>query len=221
MSASFLFDLDGTLVDTVYQHVEAWRQALTADAIQVPLWQIHRHVGMTGDLMLTALARELDLRFTDGQLDRVKQQHEAIYQQLTTDIQLLPGAKELLASLTDRRVAWAIATSGERASVQGSLDRLGVPDGVPVITGDRIGAAKPEPDIFIAAAEALHMPVAEAFVVGDSIWDLLAAQRAGALGIGLLTGGYGADELRGASAHRIYADPSDLLRHLHELGIAE
>src|SRR5206468_5463827 len=105
--------------------------------------------------------------------------------------------------------------------VQRSLERLGVTDNVPVITGDRVRHAKPDPDLFVAAADALHHPVDQSIVVGDSIWDLLAARRAGALGIGVLTGGYGAHELSRASAYRVYNDPADLLQHLQEVGIRD
>jgi phosphoglycolate phosphatase-like HAD superfamily hydrolase len=99
------------------------------------------------------------------------------------------------------------------------LELLEVPPGVPVITRDQVARAKPDPDLFLAAAQRLGVEIAEAVVVGDSVWDLLAARRAKALGVGLLSGGYGEDELHRAGAYRVYEDPADLLRHLDEIGV--
>ena len=116
---------------------------------------------------------------------------------------------------------WAIATSGRIETAGPTLTQLGVPDGVPVITRDLVERAKPDPDLFLAAARALEVPVEDCVVVGDSVWDLLAAQRARALGVGLLSGGYGREELERAGAFRVYEDPADLLRHLDEVGVRD
>ncbi|HEY6108990.1 MAG TPA: HAD-IA family hydrolase, partial [Gemmatimonadales bacterium] len=131
----------------------------------------------------------------------------------------LPGARDLLAHLTRLRVPWAVATSGWIESARPTLEMLGVPSGVPVITRDHVEHAKPDPDLFLAAAERLGIPITESVVVGDSVWDLLAAQRARALAVGLLSGGYGQDELERSGAYRVYEDPADMLRHLDELGV--
>jgi phosphoglycolate phosphatase-like HAD superfamily hydrolase len=148
---AFLFDLDGTLVDSVYQHV--------------------------------------------------------------------PGARELLNYLSDAGIAWAIATSGRMETAAVNLAALGVdPEKTPVVTRDQVRYAKPDPDLFLAAAARLGAPIGTAFVVGDSIWDMLAAQRCRALGVGLLSGGYGLDELQQSGAFRVYEDPADLLRHIDEVG---
>ena len=96
---------------------------------------------------------------------------------------------------------------------------LGLPADTPLVTRDQVRHAKPDPDLFLAAAARVGADVRSAVVVGDSIWDLLAARRAGALGVGLLSGGYGADELERAGAYRVYADPADLLAHLDEIGV--
>jgi HAD superfamily hydrolase (TIGR01509 family) len=134
---------------------------------------------------------------------------------------LLPGARELLARLTGTGVPWAVATSGEMAAARPALELLGVPAGVPVVTRDQVAHAKPDPDLFLAAAERLGVDVADSVVVGDSVWDLLAARRARALGIGVLSGGYGREELERAGAYRVYEDPADLLAHLDEVGVRE
>jgi HAD superfamily hydrolase (TIGR01509 family) len=131
----------------------------------------------------------------------------------------LPGACELLETLRKFRVPWAIATSGNRAPAEKSLAMLAVPKGVPLITRDEVRHAKPDPDLFLAAAEKLGANIEHCIVVGDGIWDLLAAQRARALGVGLLSGGYGDDELTRAGAYRVYKDPADLLAHLDEVGV--
>jgi phosphoglycolate phosphatase-like HAD superfamily hydrolase len=100
-----------------------------------------------------------------------------------------------------------------------ALSKLGVPEDAPVITRDRVRFAKPDPDLFIAAANRLGVPIESCVVVGDSVWDLLAARRARALGVGLLSGGYGQEELERAGAYRVYQDPADLLEHLDEVGV--
>jgi phosphoglycolate phosphatase-like HAD superfamily hydrolase len=118
-------------------------------------------------------------------------------------------------------VPWAIATSGLIEAARPTLELLGVPADVPVVTRDQVAHAKPDPDLFLAAAERLGADVADAVVVGDSVWDLLAARRARALGIGLLSGGYGREELERAGAYRVYEDPADLLLHLDEVGVRD
>jgi HAD superfamily hydrolase (TIGR01509 family) len=216
---AFLFDLDGTLVDSVYQHVLAWRQALEQAGIELAVWRIHRKIGMSGGLFANALLRETGLPVTAEQAERLQQLHATVYAGYAGQVRPLPGARELLATLSDLRVPWAVATSGRRASAQPTLDLLAVPEGVPIVTREQVAHAKPDPDLFLAAAERLGVDITTSVVVGDSVWDLLAARRARALGVGLLSGGYGLDELQAAGAYRVYEDPADLLRHLDELGV--
>ena len=216
---ALLFDLDGTLVDSVYQHVLAWRVALETEGIDLSVWRIHRRIGMSGGLFLKALDRELGRSLGEGVAERLRETHAASYLKLWDQIRPLPGARELLVALTSLRVPWAIATSGSQQTAKGPLSLLGIPEGTPIVTRDQVAYAKPNPDLFLAAAERLGVPPGDCFVVGDSIWDLLAAQRAGALGVGLLSGGYGREELDSAGAYRVYDDPADLLEHLDELGI--
>src|SRR2546426_11151489 len=131
----------------------------------------------------------------------------------------LPGAAELLAYLSQAGVPWAVATSGWLESARPLLEMLGVPAEAPVVTRDQVEHAKPDPDLFLAAAERLKVAAEDSVVVGDSVWDLLAARRARALGVGLLSGGHGQDELERGGAYRVYQDPADLSRHLDELGV--
>ena len=152
-------------------------------------------------------------------MQRLRENHAKSYLPLWDQIRPLPGARELLTALTAMHVPWAIATSGSVRTASGPLSLLGIPEGTPIVTRDQVAYAKPNPDLFLAAAERLGVPPGDCFVIGDSVWDLLAAQRAGALGVGLLSGGYGEEELERAGAYRVYQDPADLLGHLDELGI--
>jgi HAD superfamily hydrolase (TIGR01549 family) len=216
---AFIFDLDGTLVDSVYQHVLAWREALERAGIQLAVWRIHRRIGMSGGLLVNALLRETGHPVTSEQSQQLPRFHAEAYARYVAQVRPLPGASELLATLSREEVPWAIATSGQRESAQKSLKILGIDPNVPVITRDEVERAKPDPDLFLAAAQRLGVDITTSVVVGDSVWDLLAARRAHALGVGLLSGGYGAEELEQAGAYRVYQDPLDLLKHLDEVGI--
>jgi HAD superfamily hydrolase (TIGR01509 family) len=216
---AFLFDLDGTLIDSVYQHVLAWREALEETGMELSVWRIHRRIGMSGGLFVNALLREVggDLSTVDS--ERLQTVHGEAYKRLVSQVRPLPGARELLDALAAENVPHAIATSGRLETARLSLEMLGVSADLPVVTRDQVRYAKPDPDLFLAAAERLNVPIERCVVVGDSIWDLLAAQRARALGVGLLSGGYGEEELERAGAYRVYEDPRDLLVHLDEVGV--
>jgi HAD superfamily hydrolase (TIGR01509 family) len=216
---SFIFDLDGTLVDSVYEHVLAWQEALDAEGIELSVWRIHRKIGMSGGLFTNQLLRETKLEITEDRIDRLRRGHAAAYQKFMGKIRPLPGARELLQTLSKADIPWAIATSGRMETAALNLAALGVDPKVNVVvTRDDVKYAKPDPDLFLAAAERLNVPITTSVVVGDSIWDMLAARRCQALGVGLLSGGYGLDELERASAYRVYEDPADMLNHLDEVG---
>jgi HAD superfamily hydrolase (TIGR01549 family) len=216
---AFVFDLDGTLVDSVYQHVLAWREALEQLGIELAVWRIHRRIGMSGGLLVNALLREIGRRLTKAEAARLPQLRTEAYLREVSQVRVLPGASELLACLSRAGMPWAIATSGRLDSARPMLELLQLEPGIPVITRDEVLRARPDPDLFLAAAKRLGVPISESIVVGDSVWDLLAARRARALGVGLLSGGYGQDELERAGAYRVYQDPADLLRHLDEVGV--
>ncbi|MDR3621831.1 MAG: HAD family hydrolase [Paludisphaera borealis] len=218
-ATAFIFDLDGTLVDSVYQHVLAWHEALSQVGINLAVWTIHRKIGMSGGLMANAILRETGVVLSAEEAGSLVRLHAEAYARLSSQVVPLPGACELLAYLTEMRAPWAIATSARIAGARPTLEALGVPPGVPIVTRDEVAHAKPDPDLFLAAAERLNVPITSAVVVGDSVWDLLAARRARALGVGLLSGGYGQDELERAGAYRVYNDPADLLLHLDEVGL--
>ncbi|MBP6796585.1 MAG: HAD family hydrolase [Luteimonas sp.] len=217
---AFLFDLDGTLVDSVYQHVLAWKEALDREGVSLSVWRIHRKIGMSGGLFANMLLRETGLDITEERLERLRRWHAEAYNRQADAgaIRPLPGARELLAFLGEEGIPWAIATSGRMETAAPNIAALGVdPARVPVVTRDQVRHAKPDPDLFLAAADRLGADIEHSLVIGDSIWDMLAAQRARALGVGLLSGGYGQEELERAGAFRVYDDPADLLRHVDEV----
>jgi HAD superfamily hydrolase (TIGR01549 family) len=216
---SFLFDLDGTLIDSVYQHVIAWRAALGAIGIDLSVWRIHRRIGMSGGLFVQALLRETGLSLSEGDIERLQAAHAQEYLKYAGSVTALPGARELLAALTSAGVRWGIATSGYAATARPALELLGLPEDTPMVTRDLVRHAKPDPDLFLGAAALLGVDPRHTMVVGDSVWDLLAARRAGALGIGLQSGGYGREELERAGAYRVYADPAEMLSRLDEAGV--
>jgi len=216
---AFLFDLDGTLVDSVYQHVLAWQEALESEGILLSVWRIHRKIGMSGGLMTNILLRESGLAIDEGRSERLRRRHTEAYNRLSGAIRPLPGARELVAYLTDAKIPWAIATSGRMETAGPVLETLGVDfERVPVVTRDEVRYAKPDPDLFLAAAKKLGVPIETSTVVGDSVWDMLAARRARSLGIGFLSGGYAQEELERAGAYRVFDDPAMMLKHIDEIG---
>jgi phosphoglycolate phosphatase-like HAD superfamily hydrolase len=190
---ALIFDLDGTLVDTVYAHVGAWQRALAEVGMPIEGWRIHRRIGMSGGLFARAVAREVGRPLDDAEIEAIQRRHGELYRELLPERRPLPGAVVLLAELRERGVAHGIATSGRRA--------------------------KPEPDLFIECARRLGAEPDDCFVVGDAVWDLLAARRAKMLSVGVLSGGYGEDELTRAGAFRVYRDTADLRESLDELGV--
>jgi HAD superfamily hydrolase (TIGR01509 family) len=218
-AAAFLFDLDGTLIDSVYQNVIAWRYALAKLDIDLSVWRIHRRIGMSGGLFVSALPRETGRSLSGRDIELLLEDHTARYLAQVDSVRALPGAPELLATLTSYGVPWAIATSGRMVMAERALGMLGLAADAPMVTRDMVRHAKPDPDLFLAAAALIGVDPRQAWVVGDSVWDLLAARRAGALGVGLLSGGYGREELERAGAYRVYADPAELLARADELGV--
>lgn len=215
---SFIFDLDGTLTDSVYQNVAAWKGALDAESIPLAMWRIHRKIGMSGGLMLKSLSRETGLDISEGQAKRLSARHAQAYERLQDQIIALPGALDLLNTLTRDQANWCIATSGGRDTANINLKALGLTaDDVNLITRDDVQLGKPAPDLFLAAATRMNVSIEDCLVIGDAIWDMLAARRCKATGIGLLSGGYDSGELERAGALRVYDDPLDLLNHLDEI----
>jgi HAD superfamily hydrolase (TIGR01549 family) len=218
---ALIFDLDGTLVDTVYAHVFAWQKALQEHAMAIDGWRIHRKIGMSGGLFTRAVGREIGHDLSEAKAAELQDSHDRLFREILPpdERRPLPGAKEILAELRERKITHGIATSGRRPGIDASLDALGVPDDMVVVQRGDVARAKPEPDLFIECARQLEVEPEDCYVIGDAVWDLLAARRARMLSIGLLSGGYGADELQAAGAFRVYRDAAELQSSLDELGI--
>ena len=197
----------------------AWHDALREEGIELlglahP--SPHRHVGRP--LRQHAAARD-GLDISDGAHRPPAQSHADAYSKRSGKITPLPGARELLKYLTDTGIPWAIATSGRMETAGPVLATLGVDlKKTPVVTRDQVRFAKPDPDLFMEAADRLGVDITTSCVVGDAIWDMLAARRARSLGIGLLSGGYGEEELLRSGAYRVFADPAHMLYHIDEIG---
>jgi HAD superfamily hydrolase (TIGR01509 family) len=214
-----LFDLDGTLIDSNYQHVNVWAEVLLAAGVVIPRWKIHRRVGMSGKSFLQELLRELRGKKGKVDIDKLERAHDRQFRRAIPKLRPLSGANELVKHLCARRIQVAIATTGGRAHTSLLLKQMDIPKHVPVLTGDDVEKAKPSPDVFVAAAKSLNRHMSDCIVVGDSVWDLLAAGRKSALGVGLLSGGYAQEELERAGAFRVYSDAADMLMHLEQLGL--
>jgi HAD superfamily hydrolase (TIGR01549 family) len=221
MTQALVFDLDGTLVDTVYAHVFAWQRAFSEQGLPIDGWRIHRRVGMSGGLFARAAARELGREFTPEEVETLQRRHGELFRELLPERRPLPGAVDLLADLRSYGVPHGIATSGRRPEIDASLEALGVPDDLVVVERGDVRRAKPEPDLFLACAERIGIAPERCYVVGDAVWDLLAARRAGMLSVGLLSGGYGEAELTASGAFRVYRDAEELRLSLDELGVLQ
>jgi HAD superfamily hydrolase (TIGR01549 family) len=217
---AILFDLDGTLIDSVYEHTSAWAIALREAGIVLPNWKLHRRIGMSGKSFVRELLREVHRKpMPVHEIEAIEKRHDAEFSKRIADLEALPGARDLLWYLSSQGVKWAIASTGKSSQTHRLLKPLSIPKNVPVITGDDVTNTKPAPDAFVLAAERLGLSIGDSIVVGDSVWDLLAAVRKSALGVGLLSGGYSQEELERAGAFRVYEDPRDMLIHLEQLGI--
>ena len=216
---ALIFDLDGTLVDTVYAHVFAWQTALAEAGRPVDGWRIHRRIGMSGGLFARAVAREVGHALTPEQARFLQDRHGETFRRLLPTRRPLPGAVALLRHLREANVPHGIATSGRRPEIDASLAALDVPADMVVVERGDVARAKPEPDLFFACQERLGVAPEDCYVIGDAVWDLLAARRARMFAIGLQTGGYGQDELYQAGAYQVFRDASELDAALDELGI--
>ena len=217
---AFLFDLDGTLVDSVYQHVLAWREALRAVGISSRSGRIHRRIGMSGGLFANALLRETGIALDPEVIASASARlHAEAYPGASTSVRPLPGARELSRMLTRAGVPWAIATSGRLERPRPTLELLGMPMAMPVVTRDQVAHAKPDPDLFLAAAERIGVDDratawSSATACGTcSPRGARAPRRRSALRR-LRPGG-----AERAGAYRVYEDPADLLVHLDEVGV--
>jgi HAD superfamily hydrolase (TIGR01549 family) len=216
---ALIFDLDGTLIDSVYRHTLSWQEAMTEVGFEVPSWEVHRRIGISGKLLVKSLARQRGRHFDDAVIDKLERRQVAIFKSMQHLCNVLPGAVALMRHLMESGIAHGIATTGKRAEIEWSLKKLCLDPRIAVLDGDSIDRAKPEPDVFVACQERLRVPKAECVIVGDSVWDIHAARRAGILAVGVLSGGFGEQELYNAGAMRVYRDVSELHCSIDELGM--
>src|SRR4051794_11887915 len=217
---ALIFDLDGTLVDSVYGHVLAFQLAFAEAGMPVEAWRIHRHIGMSGELLTQAMARDSGQRASIQKLEKIEKRHTQLLHRLLPKPEPVPGAVQLLRALRQQRILHGIATSGKPEEMKPATRALGIGRGTVVVNRSDAAQAKPEPDLFLECQKRLGVPPHECYAVGDAVWDLLAARRAGMLGIGVLTGGYSEHELLGAGAYRVFQNAKDLHAHLGELGLS-
>ena len=207
-----VLDVDGTLVDTVYQHTMAWATAFGEVDVDVPLWRLHRAVGIGGDRYVAEVAGD-DVERRHG--DRLRDRHDELFGREIDRVRPLPGAPELLRELGDRGLKVVMASSGVAEHTERLLRLVGADRTSQGATSSSdVDQSKPAPDLIEAAIEKVDGD--RAVVVGDAVWDVTAAVNAGVRSIGLLSGGFGEGELRAAGADQVFADAQDLLDHLDE-----
>lgn len=216
---ALIFDLDGTLVDTVYAHIFAWQRALAEAGIPLEGWRIHRKIGMSGGLFTRAVGREVGREISSTEEAALLNRHGELFTEILPERRPLPGAKELIRYLYTNKILFGIATSGRRPEIDASLDVLDIRDQTVIVQRSDVARAKPEPDLFLACQQRMGVSASDCYVIGDAVWDLLAARRAGMLSVGLLSGGYGEAELSQAGAFRVYRDTAELHYSLDELGV--
>jgi HAD superfamily hydrolase (TIGR01509 family) len=215
---ALIFDLDGTLVDSVYPHTLAWRKSLAEFGMPCPAWAIHRRIGMSGKLLVKAIAREQRRSIRESDIAKLDQRHAQLFHKLAPRCGPLPGALQLLTYLRKSKIAHGIATSGKHADIKTSLKSLSLSPATVIVDGDMVEEVKPEPDLFLLCQKRLKVDRGDCLVVGDAVWDIHAARRAGILSVGLLSGGFGEQELYNAGAMRVYRDTAALLEGIDELG---
>ncbi len=216
---ALIFDLDGTLVDTVYAHVLAWQQALAEAGVSIGAFRIHRHVGSSGSLIIRYAQREAGRELSAEQAKTVHRRHEELFREIVPQPRALPGAVAIFQACRDAGIPHAIATASYRPIIDPALAVVGVGPDTVVVEGKGALHGKPEPDLFLASRDQLGVRAEDCIVVGDAVWDHVGARRAGMLSVGVLTGGYGEEELYHAGAFRVYRHVADLLHNLDELGI--
>ena len=207
-----VLDVDGTLVDTVYQHTVLWAKAFAAVGVDVPMWRLHRAIGMGGDRLVAEVAGD-DVEKEHG--DAVREKHDRSFDEVIDEVRPLPGAADLLDELRRRGLKVVLASSGIGAQTERLLALVGGEEKSHGWTSsDDVDSSKPAPDLLEVAMG--KVDAAHALMVGDAVWDVSAAQNAGLPSVGLRCGGFSAAELRDAGAAQVFTDPADLLEHLDE-----
>ncbi|SIS05561.1 HAD family hydrolase [Williamsia sterculiae] len=219
---AFLFDIDGTLVDSVYPHVDAWLRAFADCGVTIPAWEIHRQIGKDGSLLVQALLSahgvdEASDRYQDI-ADRASGGHSENYLARADHLAVLPGARALIRLAAERGMTVVLATSAPQQELDILRRLLDVEQWVDAVTsGEDVDTAKPDASVVQVALDRAGTSAADAIMFGDATWDAQAATKIGVRSVGLLSGGIGAAELTDAGAARVYRDPADIVEHFDEV----
>ena len=206
-----LLDIDGTLVDSNYLHIDAWDRAFVMAGHPVEMWRIHRAIGMDSGKLIERLLGEEAAEVAEA----VQREHALLYSHMTDRLRVITGARELLQELSRRGHVVVLATSAPQDELEDLLDVLHVDEAIDAVTSSEdVDAAKPDPGLIQIALERASVPARRAVMIGDSVWDIEAAARAGVASIGVRTGGYSAEELLEAGAAAVYDDVAHLLAEL-------
>jgi HAD superfamily hydrolase (TIGR01509 family) len=208
---ALIFDLDGTLVDTVETRIQAWLAVFEEEGIPASHEQLEPMIGVDGRKLARDVAAAAGIELAPGRDEAIDRRSGEIYGELNRDPRPLPGARELLLDLDKRGVPWAIATSSRREQVAASVEALRLPRPPSIVDGSRVERAKPAPDLLLVAAGELGVEPAEAWCVGDSTWDMRAAVAAGMVPIGVTTGAVDARALLDAGARVTISSLWDLI----------
>ena len=210
-----VLDVDGTLVDSVYAHVTAWMRAFRGVGFPVEGWRIHRAIGMGGDRLVAAVAGQ---RVEEAVGDQTRELHDREYEDLVPGVLPLPGADALLETLKERGFTVVLASSGTKTQTEQALELLERSDLADAwVCSADVEASKPAPDLLHAALE--RAEGGDAVMIGDAVWDVEAARRAGLDAIGLRCGGFGEAELRDAGAISVFDSPQDLVERFAGSGL--
>lgn len=212
-----VLDVDGTLVDSVYTHVEAWMRAFRGVGVPVEAWRVHRAIGMGGDKLVAEVAGE---RLEEALGDQVRDLHDSEYDDLVPGVHVLPGADTLLEDLKRRGFRVVLASSGTKAQTQQALDKLDRAELVDAwISSADVDHSKPEPDLVEVALD--RAGSSRAVMIGDSPWDVRAGARAGVPVIGLRCGGFAPEALTESGVVALFDNPQDLMDRFGETGLPE
>ncbi|WP_433887609.1 HAD family hydrolase [Streptomyces sp. CA-111067] len=213
-----LFDVDGTLMDTVYLHTCAWWEAFRQQGHRVTMARIHRSIGMGSDHLLDALLGEDRDHDEDATLSAA---HDTLYAQYWDRLAPLPGASGLLRACAGRGWQVVLASSAKGREAEVMIDALDAEGAITAVTtADDVSSSKPAPDLVQQALEKAGVPAGRAVFVGDAAWDAEAARKAGVRCLGVLTGGWSRQELTEAGAEAVYDTPAELLAHLDDSALA-
>ena len=218
MALVAILDIDGTLVDTNYHHAIAWYRAFREHDVTLPVWRVHRAIGMGGDQLVGALAGD---DFEDQHGDDVRASEKDLYREFIDEVAPLPGAIDLVHRLDELGHSVVLASSAKEDEVEHYLDLLGVRDVADAWTSSQdVEQTKPAPDLVQSALEKSEQRDDGAVMLGDSVYDCQAAARADVPSLGVLTGGFSREELEEAGAKAVYESPAEILDGLEDTPFA-